>query len=349
MRKKSENISGITGEDMGSQPINISASRGASILGVSSYKTAIDTWLEIMWVIDPEYCESMKFAKPEPVDNAAIRWGRAFEESVIMLAEEKSGYKIIDREKALFHPKYEYLTCHLDGVYDNTEFIHEGKTTSSMYFYNSFGEPGTDRVPMDYAVQCQHQLICTDAEQVDLSVLVFPKRQDEFEAMGWQIARLDPNLIYEFLYNENTHEEVNIIEWARVFAQIGNFHTYHITPNEKLQSLMLQKYEQFWNVNIIGKQIPEIQTLDDIKKIYTEPKGTVVADEEIERISTERKLIQKEVSEMKKNIDKLKLIEQEYMYRHAGEVIDDETREKTVLLDRSGKKLASYSKTGGIR
>lgn len=325
---------------MGSTPINISASRGASILGVSSYKTAIDTWLEMMWKIDEQFCIDSKFAKPEPADNAAIRWGKAFESAVIELASQLSpmGYPIVDRER--FYSYQSYITCHIDGRYDDGSTLHEGKTTNSVSFYSNFGEPGTERVPMDYAVQTQHQLICTGAEQVDLSVLVFPKRQDEFEAMGWIVQWHEKG--YYFLYNESLQKATTPENWAETLADMGYFFQYHITPNEKLQSLMLQKYEKFWNENIIGKQIPEIQTLDDIKKIYTEPKGTVVADEEIERISTERKLIQKEISEMKKNVDKLKLIEQQYMYDHAGEVIDDETREKTVLLDRSGKKLASY-------
>lgn len=331
---------------MGSTPINISASRGASILGVSSYKTCIDTWLEMMWIIDEQFCVDSKFVRPEPVDNAAIRWGRAFESSVIMLAEEKADSTILEREKVLIHPEHDYITCHLDGRYFKTGNLHEGKTTNSQYFYNNFGEQGTDRVPMSYQVQVQHQLMCDENKfDAELSVLVFPKRQDEFEVMGWIIETHEN----EYYLNMGEHNVTMPIKWARVLCDMGYFHQYHITPNEKLQSLMLQKYEQFWNVNIIGKQIPEIQTIEDIKKIYTEPKGTVVADEEIERISTERKLIQKEISEMKKNVDKLKLLEQSYMYDHAGEVIDDETREKTILLDRSGKKLASYSKSGGMR
>ena len=335
---------------MGSTPINISASRGASILGVSSYKTAIDTWLEMMWIIDEQFCIDKKFAKPEPVDNAAIRWGKAFESSVIMLAEEKSGDSIVDREKALSYMGKYYITCHLDGRYSKSGNIHEGKSTNSQYFYTSFGEPGTDRVPIDYMCQVQHQMLCDENKHdVDLSVLVFPKRQDEFEAMGWIPFLWDEKRGEYFLINKDTGKSIMPDKWARILCDMGYYHTYHITPNEKLQSLMLQKYEKFWNENIIGKKIPEIQTLDDIKKIYTEPKGTVVADEEIERINSERKLIQKEISEMKKNVDKLKLIEQQYLYDHAGEVIDDETREKTILLDRSGKKLASYSKTGGMR
>lgn len=319
-----------------STPIAISGSRSSAILGLSPYQTQIDIWLIMMEQLEPGFCEKNKYVLPEQPDNAAIRFGNAFEDSVIMLYEEKNNVKVTDREK-LFTK--DYLSCHVDAICGDK--LIENKTTSSFYFYDNFGEPGTDRIPMNYMCQVQHNLMCTGLKSCDLSVLVFPKRQDEFEAMGYKVLQNKEWDDAYYISNEE-YEVIRIDEWARVFAQIGNFHTYHITPNEKLQSLMLKKYEQFWNVNILGKQIPEIQTLDDIKKIYTEPKGTVVADEEIERISTERKLIQKEISEMKKNIDKLKLIEQEYMYQHASEVIDDETREKTVLLDRSGKKLASY-------
>lgn len=332
---------------MGSTPINISGSRSSAILGLSPYQTQIDIWLTMMEEIEPGFCENNKYVLPEKPDNASIRFGNAFEDSIIMLYEEQNGVKVSDREKLFIK---DFLSCHVDGIVG--DILIENKTTSQYYFNDNFGEPGTDRIPMNYMCQVQHNLMCTGLSSCDLSVLVFPKRQDEFEAMGWMVEI--NNNIYRLVNKNMTYTKLGYgvqypSEWARTLAEMGYFHTYHIEPNEKLQSLMLQKYEQFWNVNIIGKQIPEIQTLDDIKKIYTEPKGTVVADEEIERISMERKLIQKEISEMKKNVDKLKLIEQQYLYDHAGEVIDEETREKTFLLDRAGKKLASYSKSGGMR
>jgi hypothetical protein len=51
---------------------------------------------------------------------------------------------------------------------------------------------------------------------------------------------------------------------------------------------------------------------------------------------------------MKKKADQLKFLEQDFL-RTAEKVIDEETREKTYLMSRDGKKIASYGKTGGMR
>lgn len=312
-------------------PNNISGSRASAVLGLSKYQTQIEVWLQLL---GKEFCIENKYEYPEFDGNTATRFGSAFESAIIKVTEKVKNISIIDREKYF---EEGYITCHCDGlsIIDGENILIENKTTSNDSFYSEWGEEGTDRIPLSYQVQVQHNLYLTGLNKCLLGLLVFPKRQSEFEKLGIGI--------------DNNFDMIDTYKWTEVLYEMGFLKFYTVEKNEKLQSLMLEKYEQFWNVNIIGKVIPEIQTLDDIKKIYTEPKGTVVADEEIERISTERKLIQKEISEMKKNVDKLKLLEQSYMYQHAGEIIDDETREKTVLLDRSGKKLASYSKSGGMR
>jgi hypothetical protein len=330
------------------QPIKISASRGAGILGVSKYKTSLQSWLEIMEQMNPGFCATNKFVVPEFEYNSAMKWGHAFENSIIELVEEKIHGRIINREKSF---EKDFITCHIDGQYsrmhDNEIKLHEGKTTGIKTFYSEWGEPGTDRVPMDYQIQTQHQMICTGASEVILSVLVFPRRVDEFESGGWSIQQHE-KLDYYCLFNEKEQRATTPENWAEVLNDMGYFHQYFIHPNKTLQELMLDKYSDFWNNNVLKQIPPEPVSCDDIKSIYTEPKGTVIASEQVERWNSERKQLNEEIKEMKKKSEQLKFLEQDFL-RTAEKVIDEETREKTYLMSRDGKKIASYGKTGGMR
>ena len=80
-------------------PVNISASRGASILGLSKWKTPVQSWLEIMEARQPGFCEKHKYKYPEFEETAVLRWGKAFESAIIELAERKQDDVIGFREK----------------------------------------------------------------------------------------------------------------------------------------------------------------------------------------------------------------------------------------------------------
>jgi len=285
---------------------------------------------------EPGFCEKNGYRFEKFEGNAATKWGHAFESAVIELAETATGYKIRNREKLYTADNLEYITCHIDGQYAHDE-LHEGKTTSAHYFYSNFGEPGSDRVPLEYQVQCQHELICTGAEKVILSVLVFPKRVEEWEAEGVEII-LEPDGEYLIL-TKNISEHP--IRWAQVLYDMGYFHQYTIHPDAELQQMMLEKYSLFWNENILGGKMPDVANTSDIKKIYTEPKGTVIATEQVERWNAERKQLMSEKKDIDKRIEQLKTLEQNYM-RVSDSVVDEETREKTFLMSREGRKLASY-------
>jgi len=162
-------------------PKNISGSRAAAVLGLSQWSTPVNVWLEIM---GREFCEKNNFEFPVFEGNAATRWGTAFESAII----ELTGKDITDREK--FYER-DYLTCHVDGIIDGS-VLYEAKTTSAMNYHESWGEPGTDQIPMIYQLQVQHNLLLTGLESAVLSVLVFPRRVEEWEEMGWMPEKSIP-------------------------------------------------------------------------------------------------------------------------------------------------------------
>jgi predicted phage-related endonuclease len=330
-------------------PLNISASRAGAILGMSQYSTPLQVWLQIMESREPGFCEKHNYQIPEFEYNSAMKWGHAFESAVIELAEEKAvNMQIFDRERLFNHSTLEYITCHIDGRYSCFPIVlHEGKTTSANYFYSAFGEPGTDRVPVEYQLQCQHQMICTGTEKVILSVLVFPKRVEEWEKMGYEIELLDKEFGFYRLNFKNDINPIDINKWAHVLSEMGYFHQYVITTHADLQKLMLEAYSDFWNNHVLTGTPPEPMNYDDIRAICREPVGTIISTPEIENLISEYKQIGSEISStgtLAKRREQLKTQILNYS-RTAGFVEDDESRDKWIIRGQDGKKLASYGKT----
>lgn len=325
-------------------PLNISASRSGAILGMSQYSTPLQVWLQIMESRQPGFCEKHNYQIPEFEYNSAMKWGHAFESAIIELAENlPSGADIVHREK-LFQK--DYITCHIDGLYDYNNdkiILHEGKTTSAQYFYSAFGEPGTDRVPVEYQLQCQHQMICTGAEKVILSVLVFPKRVEEWEKEGWRIN-------FDGCAYTIVHDEKMIVEcpdnWAFPLAKMGYFHQYTIHVHSDLQKLMLEAYADFWNNHVLTGTPPEPMNYDDIRAICREPVGTIIASAKFLALKAEYDLIGKEISDtgtLAKRREQIKVELINYC-RAAGFTEDDESRDKWIIRSQDGKKLASYGR-----
>lgn len=330
-------------------PINISASRGAAILGLSKWKTPVQTWIEIMEARQPGFCEKNNYELPVFEYNAVMRWGHAFEDAVIELSEQKSGYKITDRER--YYTFIEYITCHIDGEYfipktAGITQLHEGKTASYFYWKDNFGEPGTDKIPIEYQIQCQHQMICTGAEKVILSVLVFPKRVEEWEEMGWEIIHSSVAYPLGCYLLSNKNIQINPFDWAKTLDQMGYFHQYEINAHPELQKNMIEKYTEFWNNYIIPGKEPIPQTYDDIKALCREPLGTIIADENIERLMAEYKNIKSEISgsgPLSKRTEQIKVQVLNYM-RKEESTLDDDTTDKWILRNRQGQKIGSYGK-----
>lgn len=338
---------------MGSKPIGISGSRAATILGLNDWQSEFELWQWIMEERESGFNSLQGFIIPEPPDNASIRWGTAFEDSIVKLAEEKAGKEILNRER--LYTIHDYITCHIDGSYqlenskENT-ILHEGKTSSYWNWKDTYGEPETDKVPAYVQCQVQHQLLCTGFEECIVSVLVFPKRPDEWEKMGWEIKQdIGKNeeefRICDYTLNRELMPDILPIFWAITLNQMGYFHQYHIQTNKDLQTLMINKYIKWWKKHIINKGQPVPRNTDDIKRLFPEPVETIVATEEMETLCAEYKQIGQEISKtgrLGKRRETLKVKILDWM-RQQDSIIDDDSREKTILRDRSGKKLVSWN------
>lgn len=344
----------------------ISASRGAAILGLNKFQTPFDVCQDLMEELNPGFNERRGYVYEPFTGNASTRWGHAFEDAIIELAEEKAGKKIIAREQVFTHnyssKRYIQgghwilsplsLSCHIDGLYDdwcsNPWTLHEGKTTTEQSFRRSWGEPGTARVPRPYQVQCQHQMICTGAEEVILSVLVFPKSPEEWEGMGWLTSPPDDMTGAGWWVCKPPGEgfDIGIPEiWAKTLAQMGFFHQYRIPANREAQEALKKHYANFCGNYVIPGNPPPAESFNDIKRMFPEPVGEIIATPEIEELIAEYKSITKETgasSPAAKRKKDLKIAITEYMMKSPA-YVPDESQEKAVLLSGDGKRLASYN------
>ena len=307
-----------------STPYRISGSRAAAILGLSPYQTPVQVWLQIMEEIKPGFCEKNKFEKPEYTTNNPMIWGTAFEDEIIRITEIIHKIKISEREKLFIID--DFISCHPDGI--SIDVLIENKTTSEYYYKDNFGEENTDQIPINYQIQVQHNMICTKKEKCLMPVLIFPKRPDDY-------VNLDIDI-----------EKINKRKWVEVLLEMGNVKFYEITAHKELQDLMIKHYTDFWNNYVLTGKAPEPKTYGDIKRLVREPVGTIIADENIERLMSEYKHIKSEIGQgggLSKRIEQIKIEVMQYMTDQTG-VIDDDSQDKFILRNQSGKKIASYSK-----
>jgi len=326
-----------------SKPRGVSASRGAAVLGLSEFQTPLEVWQRIMEEREHGFNARNGYTLPPEPDGAALRWGIAFEDAVVELAEIAQGRGIIHRERFDEAPNMDYVTCHLDGVYSNSNvLIHEGKTTSSFSFREKWGEPGTDRIPRLYQIQVQHQMMCAGADEAIVSVLVFPETPDKWEKDGWVICKY----IDSYRIKKEGDKDVYGIKpssWARVLCEMGYFHQYFIKRNDEVINLLLKHYRDFWENHVLTGKPPEARNYDDVKRLFFEPKSTIIVPDFIERKMLEHRGITEETANAKKRKDRLKTIITKYAAQNIGE-IDDESREAVIFRSNSGEKLGSWSK-----
>jgi len=345
---------------MGSQPRGISASRGAAVLGLSEYQTPLEVFQLIMEEREPGWNAAHGYALPPEPDNAAIRWGTAFEDAVVELAERARGRKIGLREQFLSvngipdDPIFErrggyelanYITCHIDGAYLTNDdrrdpiILHEGKTTSAFTFREKWGEPGTDHIPRPYQVQVQHQMLCTGAEEAIVSVLVFPETPDKWEAMGWI-----PVFNNGYFLKKDNGDSAFTLFWATALRDMGYFHQYPVKANPEAQRLMVEVYHDFWHKNVLTGTPPEPRNHEDAKRMFPEPKSTIIASPRLERLLIEYKAIVEETANAKKRKEHIKTVAIIEAAKNQDGVIDDESKEAVIFRNGSGGKLGSLYK-----
>jgi putative phage-type endonuclease len=172
----------------------IGSSEAAAAIGVNPYETALELYLAKLGLSDPVR------------ETEAMRWGTRLEPVIAEAYSETTGYGFIAEQLFVRSPTHDFMTSTIDRIRDDSrivEFKCVGYRSAHLW-----GEPGSDEIPPHYLVQCQHQLICTGTEELDLAALIggnelriyhicrdddIAARIVEREAEFWQrVQRRDP-------------------------------------------------------------------------------------------------------------------------------------------------------------
>lgn len=131
------------------------------ILGLSRRKSLFDLWAE-------------KTGRAEPRAQTLPMWlGLRMQGVVGELAAAKLGAKLRADNRTHFHPDpalHDWFGTHLDfRLLGRPNELVEAKTSS---VWSLWGADGTDEIPPDYWVQCQHEMAVTGAARCWLAVLL---------------------------------------------------------------------------------------------------------------------------------------------------------------------------------
>lgn len=143
-------------EWLAARKAGIGGSDAASILGLSTWKSAFTLWME-----------KTGRAEDQP-DNERLRQGRDLEEYVAQRFCEATGKKVRRVNAMLKNPDYPYSFADVDRAIVGENALLEAKTANSL----TLKKYRSGEYPTQYYVQCMHYMAVTGAERVYLAVLV---------------------------------------------------------------------------------------------------------------------------------------------------------------------------------
>lgn len=146
----------FTPEQQAARQQFIGGSEAAAAVGCNPYESSFDLWQQKVGLAPP-------FA-----GNEATLWGKLHEPVVRQQYAERTGRVVRLPTETILHATHRFMGCHPDGVTEDRR-LYEGKTAR---YADHFGEQGTDEVPQQYLIQCQHNMFVLGLAVCDLAVLV---------------------------------------------------------------------------------------------------------------------------------------------------------------------------------
>ncbi len=149
----------ITDKQRENRAKGIGSSEAATIMGCNRWQTPYDLWL-------------IKTGRAQsPVTNNAMRLGQVLEPTLLQLAGERLGTRIV-RPSTTFVGHRPHFRANIDGMVGEAKRgsdIVEIKTTGVA---DEWGTEGTDQVPMAVRVQVSYQMACSSSHLAHVGCLV---------------------------------------------------------------------------------------------------------------------------------------------------------------------------------
>jgi len=227
-KQKKERINGIGGSDM------------SVILGLSSYKTPYQLYLEKKGLIESTYEET-------PLQY----WGNQLEVAIRKEFRKRNKVKLETPKETIVHPFYSFLRGNVDGYIPKWNAIFEAKC-SHAFMAQTWGEHGTDVIPMEYLVQVAFYCSIKNADQARISVLI------------------GGNDYREFTYLRDLELEKTIIDAACAFWEAVQNDTAPPATNQVDLRLMFPKLSSYKVKTIDTDTLQHLTKLTDVKLKFKE-------------------------------------------------------------------------------
>lgn len=140
----------------------VGATDSSALFGLNPWKTAYRLWLEKAGLL----------ADPDLDDVERIKWGKRLEAPIAHGLAEDHGLRIAANQRVTPHPRVANMACTPDfDIVDDPDDLGllEIKTVDRMVFQKKWPEASP---PLNYYLQIQHQLACTERRWAILGVLV---------------------------------------------------------------------------------------------------------------------------------------------------------------------------------
>ena len=149
----------ITDEQREQRKLGIGGSDMPIILGISSYKTPYQLYLEKKGILSTG-------DEMSPVQY----WGNRLE-AVIRDEFADRNNVLISTPDTVVHPFYDFLRANIDGYINEWDAVLEVKC-ANQFMANEWGEDGSDYIPMAYLAQVAHYCSVMNADCAYIAVLI---------------------------------------------------------------------------------------------------------------------------------------------------------------------------------
>jgi putative phage-type endonuclease len=138
----------------------------AAIMGISRYKTARD-------IYEQKVSEEVPKEEVGSVMDRAdvLHFGNELEDLVATEFSRRNDLKVQRKNDVIRHPQYDFMLANIDRRVLTVKAGLECKT-SNQFMVSDWGPSGTDEVPHEYRLQCEHYMNCTTWPEWYLAVLI---------------------------------------------------------------------------------------------------------------------------------------------------------------------------------
>jgi len=224
----------LTEQQLIERKLGIGGSDMPIILGLSSYKTPYQLYLEKIGEVESDYEET-------PLQY----WGHQLE-GIVRDEFAKRNNVTVETPDAVVHPVYDFLRGNVDGYIPSLKAVLEVKCSNS-FMAHQWGEDGSDVIPMPYLVQVAHYCAVMNADCAYIAVLIG----------GFDYR--------EFKYTRDAELEAFVIEAARKFWDCVQTRTPPEPINQVDLRLMFPKHDPEKTLTVDETVKEQLTTLFDTR------------------------------------------------------------------------------------